>query len=131
MDLFFRASGVVLLAVILSLALSSYGKEMGIIMTIAVCAMILILGTTFLKPVIDFLRQLEMLGNLNEGMTGILFKVTGIGLLSEVVGLICTDSGNSSMGKALNTLATGVILWLSIPLFNGLLELIQDILGEL
>ena len=131
MELFFQAAAAILLAVVLSLALGSVGKGTGILLTIAVSVMVLILGITYLKPVMDFLHQLETLGNLNSGMTGILFKVVGIGLLSEIVGMVCTDSGNSSMGKALNMLATAIILWLSIPLFNGLLDLIQNILGEL
>ena len=35
------------------------------------------------------------------------------------------------MGKALEYLAGGVILYLSIPLFTELLELMQTILGEI
>lgn len=131
MEPFFQASAAILLAVVLSLALGSKGKETGILLTIAVSAMVLILGISYLKPVVDFLRQLEQLGNLNGGMTGTLFKIVGIAILSEIVGMICADSGNASLGKALSTLATAVILWLSIPLFNGLLELIQTILGEI
>lgn len=131
MELFFQASAAILLSVVLSLALNSNGKGSGILLTIAVSSMVLILGISYLKPVIEFLRQLENMGNLNGGMIEVLFKVAGIGILSEIVGMICADSGNSSMGKALSILSTAVILWLSIPLFNGLMELIQNILGGL
>lgn len=33
------------------------------------------------------------------------------------------------MGKVLQILGTAVILWLSIPLVNGLMDLLQQILG--
>lgn len=131
MEPFFQAAAAILLAVVLSLALGSKGKETGILLTIAVSAMVLIIGISYFKPVVDFLRQLETLGNLNGGMTGTLFKIVGIAILSEIVGMICADAGNASLGKALSTLSTAVILWLSIPLFNSLLELIQTILGEI
>ena len=131
MDPFLKAAALVLITVILTLALGSKGKETGFLLTMAACVMVMILGISYLKPVMDFLRKLETLGNLNGDMTGILFKVAGIGIISEIVGMVCTDAGNSSLGKALNIAATGVILWLSIPIFDALLELIHRILGEI
>lgn len=99
------------------------------LLTIAVCAMVMLAAVTFLKPVLDFLRELEELGNLNTDMVQILFKVVGIGLVSEIAAMICADAGYTSMGKALQMLASAVILWLSIPVFQALLELIRQILG--
>ena len=131
MDPFLKAAALVLITVILTLALGSKGKETGFLLAMAACVMVMILGISYLQPVMDFLRKLETLGNLNGDMTGILFKVAGIGIISEIVGMVCTDAGNSSLGKALNIAAAGVILWLSIPIFDALLELIQRILGEI
>lgn len=131
MDLFFQAAAGVLIASILGLVLAKQGKEFTIVLTIAVCCMVVLLCITFLEPVLDLLCQLEALGNLNGEMVRILFKVVGIGLVSEIAGMVCTDAGNGSLGKALQMLGTAVILWLSIPVFQALLELVQEILGEL
>lgn len=131
MDLFFQAATGVLIASILGLVLAKQGKEFTIVLTIAVCCMVVLLCITFLEPVLDLLCQLEALGNLNGEMVRILFKVVGIGLVSEIAGMVCTDAGNGSLGKALQMLGTAVILWLSIPVFQALLELVQEILGEL
>lgn len=131
MELFFQAAAGVLLAVILSFALRSQDKDLGLVLTLAVCVMVITLAASYLRPVLDFLGKLETLGNLNGELTQILFKVTGIGIISEIVALVCADSGNASLGKALQTMGTAVILWLSIPIFDALLNLIQNILGEL
>lgn len=131
MDLFFQAAAGVLIASILGLVLAKQGKEFTIVLTIAVCCMVVLLCITFLEPVLDLLCQLEALGNLNGEMVRILFKVVGIGLVSEIAGMVCTDAGNGSLGKAIQMLGTAVILWLSIPVFQALLELVQEILGEL
>lgn len=130
MEPVFKAAAVVLITVILCLALDKQSKDISILLAIAACTMVIILGITYLEPVLDFLRKLEALGDLNGGMISILFKVVGIGILSEIVGMICADAGNASLGKSLHTLSTAVILWLSIPIFEALLELIQGILGE-
>ena len=100
-------------------------------LTIGVCCMVIIGVVSFLKPVLDLLHQLETLGNLNSQMVQILFKVVGISLISEIAAMICSDAGNASMGKALQMLGSAVILWLSIPVFQTLLELIQQIIGGL
>ena len=84
----------------------------------------------FIQPVIEFLNTLQQVGNLDSAYLGILLKVVGIGLLSEVAALVCADAGNATLGKTLQMLAACVILWLSIPLLGSLLDLIQDILGE-
>lgn len=64
-------------------------------------------------------------------MLGILLKAVGIGLVSEIAGLVCTDAGNGSLGKALQMLGSAVILYLSLPIFTAILELIREILREL
>ena len=94
------------------------------------CCLLLTLGAAYLESVLAFLQRLVEIGNLDSSLISILFKVVGISIISEVAGMICADAGNASMGKALNILATGVILWLSIPIFNALLDLVQEILGE-
>lgn len=131
MELYLRACAAVLLAVILILTLGSRGKEVGTLLAIGVCAMAAIAALRYLEPVTQLLKELEKAGGLNSSMLSILLKVVGIGVVSEIAALICTDSGNSSLGKTLQMLGSAVILWLSIPLFTMLMELLQRILGEL
>ena len=128
---FLQISGAVLLAVILVLALKSYCKEIGTILTITVCCLTGLTALRYLQPVLEFLKKLEDLGGLDEVMIEILLKATGIGILSEIANLVCKDAGNESMGKSMQLLGTAVILYLSLPLFQTLIELLQKILGEL
>ena len=90
--------------------------------------MLMITAVSFIEPVFVFIRKLESVGKLNSEFLEILFKAVATGILAEIVGLICTDAGNASMGKTLKFLASGVILFLSIPLFTRLLELIEEIM---
>ena len=93
-----------------------------------VCAMVLFLGSGYLEPVVSFLAELERLGNLQPDLVKILLKAAGIGILTEITALLCTDSGNSSLGQSIRTLSAGLILCLSLPIFQALLSLIQEIL---
>ncbi len=120
---------MVLLAVILCLALGKQGKEMGLLLTLAVCAIVGTLAIGYMRPVIEFVQQLRAIGQLDIGMLEILLKVVGIGIIGEIVSMVCSDAGNAALGKSLQLLSTAVILWLSLPLLTQLLELMQQILG--
>ena len=63
-------------------------------------------------------------------MMKIVLKSAGIGLVGEVACMVCADSGHSSLGKAVQLLGNGTILWLSLPLFSGMLDLLREILGQ-
>ena len=131
MDIFLKAAAGILIAVVLGLALAKQGKDISILLVIAVCCMVLIAAVSYLQPVIEFFDKLEDLGNLNSGMLSILLKAVGIGLLTEITALICTDAGNAAMGKALQILSAAVILCISVPMFTELIELVENILGAL
>ena len=131
MEIFWKAAAAVLIAVVLGLALGKQEKDISVLLTMAVCCMAAVITISYLEPVLDFLRELEAMGDLQGDMLGILLKAVGIGLVAEIAGMVCTDAGNGSLGKTLQMLGSAAILYLSIPIFNALLKLIQDILGEL
>lgn len=130
MDIFFQATAAVLLTVILYLTLNGQNKELALLLTLAVCCLVIIVAGRFIQPVVVFLEELQKAGQLDNSYLSVLLKVVGIAFLTEVASLVCTDAGNGTLGKTLQLLGTCVILWLSIPLLDALLALIQDILGE-
>ena len=120
-----------LLAVILYLVVGSHRKELAVLLTLAVCSMLIVVAGRFIQPVLVFAENLQSVSQLDSDYLAILLKVVGISFLAEIAALVCTDAGNATMGKVLQMLSSCVIMWLSLPLLNGLLELVQDILGEI
>lgn len=131
MDVFLKASAGVLLAVIFILILAKQGKDLGTLLIIAVCCMVIGAAVSFLQPVKELLVRLQTVGQLKSDTLTIMLKTVGIGLITEVSSLICTDAGNAALGKTLEFLSAAVILWLSIPLLNELIELLDNILGAI
>jgi stage III sporulation protein AD len=131
MDTFVKCAAGILVAVVFIITLSKQEKNISLLLVIAVCCMVLGAAVTFLQPVLDFIKHLQSIGQLDSEMIIILLKSVGIGLLAEITSLICADSGNASLGKSLQLLATATILWLSLPLLNELIELIDSILGAI
>ena len=129
MDIFLRVTAGILIAVVLNVVIAKQGKDISLLLVLAVCTMVATVAVEFFREIITFLRKLESVGNLNGGMLKILLKCVGIALLSEISGMICTDFGNASLSKILHMLATAVILWLALPVFTELIELAEQILG--
>lgn len=128
MDTFLKACAAVMIALVLCLMLNKNAKDISLLLSIVVCTMLALTVASFLEPVLDLFETLEQLGELNGDMIRIIVKSVGIGMIGEIASDICIDAGLSAPGKALRVLAATVILWLSIPLFQTLLELIQEIL---
>ena len=120
---------MVLVGVILALVVGRQSKDMSLLLTLAVCVMVCIAAMGFLEPVTELLRELRRLGNLDSEAMSIALKCAGIGLLSELVSLICADAAESAMGKAMELLSSAGILWLSLPLIRELLKLIEGVLS--
>lgn len=128
MEIFIKATAGVLISIILFWVLAKQGKDISVLLTVCVCCMIAVSAIHFLDPVIDLLNRLMELGKLDSEIFGIIIRSTGIGLIAELCGSVCKDAGNDAFGKTLQLLASTVILWMAIPLFNTLISLIEDIL---
>lgn len=128
MNTYFQAASAVLLALILILTLNKQNKETATMLSIAVCVMVAALAVSFLEPVIAFLEELRLLGELDEGILVIMLKVVGIGFIGQMATMVCDDAGNGALGKVMQLLTAAVILWLAIPVLQGLVDLVQEIL---
>ena len=131
MVLFLKTIAITMISLIVWMLLSKQSKEISLSLSIIVCCIILIAAMAYVKPVLDFLARLENLGQLDSEMISILLNAVGIILLSELVTLLCKDSGNAALGNSVQLLGTAVILWLSLPMLNSVLDTIEEILTAL
>lgn len=127
---YIRFAAVVLIGLVLSLVVGRQSKDMSLLLTLAVCVLVCVGAMGFLEPVVEFLRQIRRMGELDSEAVSILLKSAGIGLLSELAGLLCADAGENALGKALQILSSAAILWLSLPLFQQVLTLIEGVLAQ-
>ena len=129
MDIFLKASAGILVAVVFNQVIAKQGKDLSVLLTLVACAMVSIIAFEFLGEIVSFLERLARLGKLNQEILSILFKCVGVGILGEVTGAVCTDAGNAALGKVLQLLASTIILWISLPLFTQIIDLVEQILG--
>ena len=124
-------TALILIGLILSMVLGRQSRDMSLLLTLAVCVLVCLGALEFLEPMTALLRELRQLGELDTEAVSILLKAAGIGLLSELAGLLCADAGENALGKVLQILSSAAILWLSLPLFRQIITLIGEVLAKI
>lgn len=131
MTLFLKAAALAMVSAILCMVVGKQEKDFSLLIAIAACTMIMAAASSYLEPVFTFIQRLEALGNLKSDMLKILTRVLGIGIISEIASMVCTDAGNATLSKTIQLLGSAVILYLSIPMFTSLIDMIEEILGAI
>lgn len=125
------SAALVIVAAIMNQLLSKQGKDFALLLTLAVCCTVAVVAMEFLQPVLEFTRQLQQLASLDQDALSILIRAAGIGIITELTQLICADAGEKSLGKVLQLVGTAAIVYLSLPLMSGFLELMENVLGNI
>lgn len=128
MEKFYAAAALVLLTVILILSLRKHNSEIAVLLSLFCCCLVAAVAVSFLTPILAFIRKLQQNILLDDQMLRILLKITGVAFTAEIAATVCADAGNSALAKTLQMLATAVILYLSLPMMEALLELVERIL---
>lgn len=131
MTSFVQAIAGALVAVVLCAAVSRQGRDISLLLSVAVCCMVLGLACGYLEPVIDFARALKDTAQMDDELFRVVLKAVGIGMTAQITAMICADCGNGAIGKTVELLGTAAILWLALPMMQSLLELVEQMMGSL
>ena len=128
---YLRFAAAALIGLILVLVVGRQSRDLGMLLSLAVCVLLALGAMEFLEPVMELLDELKRLGELDGGAVGILLRCAGISLVSEVAGLLCADAGEGALGKALQICSNAAILWLSLPLLRQVLTMLGEVLAKI
>lgn len=131
MELYLKAISCVLIGAVLCLSLYGKGKEIALLLGLLVCVLVIGAGFSYLRTVFSFFAKLQQLIGLDNDLLNILLKAVGVAIIGEIAGLVCKDAGQASLCKAIQILTSAVILWISLPLYNQILSLIEELLTGL
>ena len=129
MILFWKATAIVILSVILGAAIGRTEKDIAVVLTTVSCCGIACLAIEPLSEVIAFILNFRIISEYQSPFAGVILKIIGVAVITEITALISVDAGCSSLEKAMQFLGSATILSLSLPLFESFLDIIQEILN--
>lgn len=129
MDSMYKIAAVAVLSSIMCLIVRQNEKATGLALSVLACSVILVLGFSFLKPIWSIAKKLRELSELSDDIVSPLFKVVGIGLLTQIAGSVCNEAGEVSLAKAVEITGSILSIYASLPLLASVLSLVEKLIG--
>ena len=99
MDAYMKAAAGVLITLVLYLSLEKQSKDIAVIVGIVACVMVASIGLHYLAPLLSFFEKLQSMSGFDPESMAILLRCLGIGVLTEIITVICSDAGNAAFCK--------------------------------
>lgn len=115
---------VCLICVVLKEIRSSYAW----LCALAGAVVILIFSIGEIEKISSFLSDLQNKGNLPTEHSRVLFKILGVCILGDLSISVCQDQHYSSLANSLEFLCKCMVIVLSLPIFEDVLNVIGDLL---
>ena len=120
--------GIAFVSVIIIVILKQYRPEFAIYASILAGVLILTLASNTLSGIIDMIESISSKTNINSQFLMILIKITGIAILTEFAVSVCKDSGESAIASKVDIGGKIIIISMSIPIINALIETVVKVL---
>lgn len=128
MEVVIRIAAAALLATAVCLLLKRRNPELLIPLSIAVCAFALYAAAGVLRPVLGALDKAKSLSGLGEAYFLPVLKCVAIGLITKAAADLCRDGSQTAMAGAVELGGTAAALYVSLPLLQTLLGLLEKLL---
>ena len=120
--------GIAFVAVIIIVILKQYRPEFAIYASIIAGVLIIAMISGIMENIIKMITNIANKTSINSNFLMILIKITGIAILTEFAVSVCKDAGESAIASKVDIGGKVLIISLSIPIINALIETIIKIL---
>lgn len=123
----FKIVGFAIFSVVIIVILKEQKPEIALVVAISAGVMIMLVAISKISGVVTLLDELIQKSGINKDFLAIILKVTGIAYLVEFGKNICIDAGQSAIATKLEMAGKVIIVVLSLPLINSLVNLLTGL----
>ena len=124
-----RVGAVCAVGALCALTLRRYVPELALLLAVTAAGAVLLLLSGTLFEVAETLRALEAQAGLGEELTGPVYRVLIIALLTRLTSQICRDAGEGTIAVCSEMAGAFCALVATLPLLRRVLELIGGLLS--
>lgn len=129
MDAIITIGAFSVVAAVAALLVRQQTSALGLVLSLAACVLILSFGSQVISPILDLLRRIRDLSGIQTEIAAPMLKVIGIGILTKLSEAVCSDAGETSIGKAVTMTGTLMAVYVSLPLLSSVLDLLEEMLA--
>ena len=128
-ELVFRAGCAAAVGSICALALRRYVPELALVLGVVTAGVVLVMMLGTFSQVQAGLEQLTGYAGLDEELTGPVYKVVVVAILSRLTSQVCRDAGEGTVALCCELAGTFAALCAIVPLLRRVLELIGRLIA--
>jgi stage III sporulation protein AD len=123
-----KIAGIAIVAAAAIAFLKDVKPELAVFAGVAAGVLIFITVADMLTAIIATVTGLVGKTGIQPELTASVLKIIGVGYIAEFAAGVCEDSGNKGLGDKIIFGGKVVILFLSLPILKGLLDVIIALL---
>lgn len=128
MELTAQITALCVVGALLTLVLKKGAPEVGLLLSLAVAAAVLLGLMGSVGEIVRFLDQLAGRSGAERALFVPLYKTVGIALVVRIGGSLCRDAGESALASVVETTGAVCALLAALPLLQTALELLLELM---
>lgn len=128
METLYKILGVAIVTCIAYLVVKPVKPDYAIFISVVGGMVVLFFTISYLSQIFDVLNNIFNMSNLNTSLYVLIFKIIGIGYLTEFTASICSDTGNGSLADKVLLGGKIVILVMALPIVTSILNIVMELL---
>ncbi len=121
MSIIIKISIISFVYVLSSILLKTYRPEYLFLIRIVVVIILFYIVTDYVSTFIDEISSIFEIFNINTLHVNLLIKVVGITIVTDFITDTLNDCGESSISNVITIVSKFMVLYLTLPLINGLI----------
>lgn len=120
---------LVIIGILFALSIKSKAPELGSILSLAICIVIIFACVGRIQSIMQMLDRLNGYISVDSGYLVILFKLIGIAYVCEFAAGISRDAGYGAIASQIELLGKLTMLGVSLPVLLAVLELVMGMVS--
>ncbi len=130
MDTLYKIISIALITCIACLIVKPIRPDFAIFISIVGGIIIIFYMLSYLTNIFDIFNNIFQISGVNGSLYSVIFKIIGIGYLTEFTASICNDTGNSSLGDKVLLGGKIIILVMALPIVTSILDIVMELLPQ-
>ncbi len=130
MDTLYKILGIALVTCVACLIVKPVRPDFAVFLSIVGGIIIIFYLLSYISSIFDIFDNIFQISGINGSLYSVIFKIIGVGYLTEFTASICTDSGNSSLGDKVLLGGKIIILVMALPIVTSILDIVMEILPQ-
>ncbi len=130
MDTLYKILSIAIITCIACIIIKPIRPDFAIIISVIGGVIIVFYLLTYLGSIFETFNTIFNFSGLNSSLYSVVFKIIGVGYLTEFTASICSDTGNQSLGDKVLLGGKVMILVMALPIVTSILDIVMELLPK-